>query len=639
MQYGFVKVAAATPEIKPADCMGNAAAIKKLWKEADQSGCDLVVFPELAVTGSTCGDLFLQGSLQNGCISAVHELADYSHSLRSTAVIGAPVVHNGKLFNCAIIMQSGTILGIVPKSVLPASQKRHFQQAETETTRFHEIGQYQMQEAPLFGTKLLFHAKEHPDFVFSAEIGEDLFAPLAPSVFHTAQGATLVAHLCATAEVIGGNEYRKQSALSQSSRLKAAYVSVNIGEGESSTDAVYSGVNIITEDGCTLSESTPFQTGLTTAEVDLERLMIDRRKENIFQLADTDPSYTWIPFSANADFTFSRTIDSMPFIPHNEEERAARCEQILAIQAHALKKRLVHSWSKSAVVGISGGLDSTLALLVSVYAMDLLDRPHTDVVAVTMPCFGTTNRTRSNAEILCQELGVTFRTVDIGNTVKAHFTDIGHDFNDHSVTFENGQARERTQVLMDIANQTGGMVIGTGDLSELALGWATYNGDHMSMYGVNASLPKTLIRYVVRHIANKHPGTVLAKTLLDILDTPISPELLPADDEKISQKTEDLVGPYELHDFFLYHALRWGYSPKKIYFLAKEAFHDEYSNEVILHWLRTFFRRFFIQQFKRSCLPDGPKIGSISPSPRGGWEMPSDAVSSLWLQEIDSLKA
>lgn len=638
MQYGFIKVAAATPEIKPADCMQNADAIKDLWKEADEAGCDLVVFPELAVTGSTCGDLFLQESLQSGCVSALHTLIDFSHSLHSVGVIGAPIIHNGSLYNCAVILQAGTILGIVPKTVLSTSQKRQFTTGSAETTDFYEITEYAMQDAPLFGTKLLFQAKGQKDFAFSALIGEDAYAPLSPAVSSAAQGATVLVHLCAEAEVIGGKEYRKQTALSDSARLKTSMISANIGEGESSTDAVYAGYNLITENGYLLSESKAFETGLTMAEVDLDRLAIDRRKEHTYEGVSVDSFFRHIPFTSSGNFTFSRPIDSMPFIPHDPKERAERCEEILAIQAQALKKRLVHSWSKSAVVGISGGLDSTLALLVSVYAMDLLNRPHTDVVAVTMPCFGTTNRTRSNAEILCQELGVTFRTVDIGNTVKAHFADIGHDFNDHSVTFENGQARERTQVLMDIANQTGGMVIGTGDLSELALGWATYNGDHMSMYGVNASLPKTLIRHVVKHVADKHPDTVLAKTLLDILDTPISPELLPAEDQKISQKTEDLVGPYELHDFFLYHALRWGYSPKKIYFLAKAAFGKEYTDDVIFHWLRTFFRRFFIQQFKRSCLPDGPRIGSISPSPRGGWEMPSDAVSALWLKEIDSLK-
>lgn len=645
MDYGFVKVASATPEIKVADCIYNTDAVMKLWLQAEEQGCQLVVFPELVLTGYTCGDLFLQPVLLNGCLAGLKKLIDASADLQSVAVVGAPLVHQGKLFNCAVVIQQGSVLGIVPKTSLPAYgefyEERHFSTPADQVTKYcdalHSIGH----DIVPFGTQQLFVCNNQPDFSFAVEICEDLWVPLPPSTSHATAGASIIVNLSASNELIGKADYRRQLVSGQSARLLCGYVYANAGYGESTTDVVFSGHNIIAENGNILAESRLFDTGLTITEIDVEKMQQERRRLNTFPMqSGKGNGYYHIEFEQTCKAVpLTRIIDPMPFVPSDEEHRAERCELILSIQAQGLRKRLVHSRSRSAVIGISGGLDSTLALLAAACAMDLLNRPRTDIVAVTMPCFGTTSRTRSNAELLCQELGVTFRTVDIGNTVKAHFADIGHDFEDHSVTFENGQARERTQVLMDIANQTNGFVVGTGDLSELALGWATYNGDHMSMYGVNGSIPKTLVRHIVRYVADTTDNVRLSETLLDILDTPVSPELLPAKDGEIAQKTEDLVGPYELHDFFLYHAVRWAFSPKKIYYLAQKAFAGQYDNETILHWLRTFFRRFFNQQFKRSCLPDGPKVGSVSLSPRGDWRMPSDAMSTLWLAEIDELKA
>ena len=643
MEYGFVKVAAATPEIKVADCAYNTDAVLALWQQAEEKGCHLVVFPELVLTGYTCGDLFLQPVLLQGCMNGLQKLIEASRQLQSAAVVGAPVTHGGKLYNCAVVLQQGEVLGIVPKSSLPTYgefyEQRHFNTAPADATIYSDALRPIGQDSTLFGSKQLFQCQQLPDFTFAVEICEDLWAPLPPSTHHAMAGATVICNLSASNELIGKADYRRQLVTGQSARLLCGYVYANAGYGESTTDVVFAGHNLIAENGVVLAESQLFDTGLTISEIDVQKLNQERRRMNTFPLNQAERGYYHCTFTAQTSCPLTRKIDALPFVPADQSHRAERCELILSIQAQGLKKRLVHSWSKTAVIGISGGLDSTLALLVAVKAMDLLERPRTDIVAVTMPCFGTTNRTRSNAELLCQELGVTFRTVDIGNTVKAHFADIGHDFDDHSVTFENGQARERTQVLMDIANQTNGLVVGTGDLSELALGWATYNGDHMSMYGVNGSIPKTLVRHIVRYAADTTDNAKLQATLLDILDTPVSPELLPAQDGQIAQKTEDLVGPYELHDFFLYYAVRWAFSPKKIYYLAQQAFAGIYPNEVILHWLRTFFRRFFNQQFKRSCLPDGPKVGSVALSPRGDWRMPSDAVSALWLAEIDQLKA
>ena len=636
MNYGFIKVAAATPEIRVADCAYNTEAVLSLWKEADALGCHLVAFPELVLTGSTCGDLFLHKTLLDGALAGLKKLVEESNSLNSIGIIGMPLIHQGKLYNCAVTVQKGNVLSIVPKTIL--TSHRQFTSAPEQNTVYSDALYAIGMEETLFGPHQVYICEGMKEFTFSVGFEEDFFSPLPLSASHAMAGANIVVCLSANNEQVGRNTYLHRMIEAQSTQLTCGYVFSNIGAGESTTDYVYSGHNMIAENGEILAECKAFSTGLTISEIDVAKLVQERLNSNAFPLHKNDKGYYTVWFDMDAiSTTLTRNIDSMPFIPSNEKELAERCELILTMQAEGLKKRIVHSYANTAVIGISGGLDSTLALLVAAKAMDLLNRPRTDIVAVTMPCFGTTSRTRSNAEILCQELGVTFRTVDIGNTVKAHFADIGHDFNDHSVTFENGQARERTQVLMDIANQVNGLVVGTGDLSELALGWATYNGDHMSMYGVNGSIPKTLVRHIVRHVANTSDNMQLKTVLLDILDTPVSPELLPANDGEIAQKTEDLVGPYELHDFFLYNAIRWAYSPKKIYYLAQQAFKGQYDDATILHWLRTFFRRFFTQQFKRSCLPDGVAVGSVGLSPRGGWQMPSDAVSALWLAEIDSL--
>lgn len=644
MDYGFIKVAAATPEIKVADCQYNTEEVLKLWQQADNKGCQLVVFPELVITGYTCGDLFLQSVLLQGCLDGLKKLVTASLELQAVAVVGAPLIHQGKLFNCAVIIQQGEVLGVVPKKALPTYgefyEERHFKAAPEKTVIYSDVLTAIGQEAVLFGTQQLFSCEQLPAFTFAVEICEDLWLPLPPSTQHAMAGATIIANLSASNELIGKSEYRHKLVDGQSARLLCGYVYANAGFGESTTDVVFSGHNIIAENGIILAESQLFESGLTISEIDVQKMSQERRKLNTFPLYDTNNGYYHVTFSmARVTNPLSRAVDPTPFVPADNEHRAERCDLILSIQAQGLKKRLLHSGAKTAVIGISGGLDSTLALLVAARTMDLLERTRTDIVAVTMPCFGTTSRTRSNAQLLCEELGVTFRTVDIGLTVKSHFDDIGHNLDDHSVTFENGQARERTQVLMDIANQTNGLVVGTGDLSELALGWATYNGDHMSMYGVNSSIPKTLVRHIVQYVAATSDNAQLQSTLLDILDTPVSPELLPAKDGQIAQRTEDLVGPYELHDFFLYYAIRWAFTPKKIYYLAQQAFAGQYDNETILRWMRIFFRRFFNQQFKRSCLPDGPKVGSVALSPRGDWRMPSDATSTLWLSEIDQLKA
>ena len=504
MDYGFVKVASATPEIKVADCTYNTESVLKLWLQAEEQGCQLVVFPELVLTGATCGDLFTHPVLLNGCLNGLKKLIDASSDLQAAAVVGMPFMQHGKVFNCAVVIQQGEVLGVVPKTVLSVSDRRVFAAPSDTVMKYCDALESIYSDVVPFGTKQIFISNSQKAFSFAVELGEDLYAPVQPSTGHAMAGASIIVNLSAGNELIGSAEYRRQMVSAQSGRLLCGYVYANAGYGESTTDLVFAGHNLIAENGTILAESRLFDNGLIISEIDVEKLEQERRKQNFFpQQIREGSGYYHIYFEQNCKVApLTRAIDPMPFIPADADKRAERCELILSIQAQGLKKRLVHSWAKSAVIGISGGLDSTLALLVAARAMDLLNRPRTDIVAVTMPCFGTTSRTRSNAELLCQELGVTFRTVDIGNTVKAHFADIGHDFNDHSVTFENGQARERTQVLMDIANQTNGLVIGTGDLSELALGWATYNGDHMSMYGVNGSIPKTLVRHVVRHVAD-----------------------------------------------------------------------------------------------------------------------------------------
>jgi len=624
MRDGFVKVAVGTPEVRVADCVFNREKSLELILQAAEQGVKLLVLPELGLTGYTCGDLFYQRTLLDGAEKALEQLLKATEEREIVFLVGMPVRMGGLLFNCAVVCQGGEILGVVPKSNLIHDEKRWFAEAPAETTGVELCGQ-----AVLFGTDVLFCCEELPEFVFAAELCYDLWVPGAPSAAHAAAGATVLCGLNATSEAVGKASYRRQLVLNHSAKCSAAYLFAAAGDGESTSDMIYGGHNMIAENGVLLAERR-FETGLLCAEIDVCWLEQERRR-----LQNCDPGWTedyeMISFHLTMEETkLTRPVARSPFVPVDEQEKQDICEEILTIAALGLKRRLAHTWAKTAVIGLSGGLDSTLALLITLRAFDMLGRDRKDILAVTMPCFGTTQRTRSNAEILAERSGCSFKTVPIGDTVRSHFADIGQSMDNHDVTFENGQARERTQVLMDLANMTGGMVVGTGDLSELALGWATYNGDHMSMYGVNGAIPKTLVRHLVNYVARHSEDETLANVLDDILDTPVSPELLPAVDGKIAQKTEDLVGPYDLHDFFLYYIMRRAYPPKKIYRLAKHAFAGEFDEETIAKWLKTFYRRFFTQQFKRSCLPDGPKVGSVSVSPRGGLCMPSDASSTLW---------
>lgn len=635
MKNGFIKTAAATPKIKVADCRYNAEQIINIMDKASADGVRLLTLPELCITGYTCADLFLQKVLLDGALKALSDIVKASTKYDMITVVGLPVALNNKLYNCGAVVQSGKILGIVPKTHIPNygefSELRHFSPAPSKTKQIDILGQ-----TVYFGSNLIFKCKDTEQFTFAIEICEDLWTPCPPSCNLAAAGAAIILNLSASNEVVGKDSYRKMLVASQSGRLVCGYVYADAGEGESTTDMVFAGHNIIAEEGSVLAESKPFDNGYCETEIDVLRIWHERRRRNTF--ADVPEGYDTVLFSMEPLKTvLTREFPRLPFVPADEKVRAQRCESILMIQAQGLKKRIEHSYAKTVVIGISGGLDSCLALLVAVKAMDLMNRPRTDVIAVTMPCFGTTSHTKNNAMKLCELLGVTLRVVDISNSVRAHFEDIGHDGKKQDVTFENAQARERTQVIMDISNMEGGFVVGTGDLSELALGWATYNGDHMSMYSVNASIPKTLIRYIVADYAAKAENKELAQVLISILETPISPELLLPDENKISQKTEDLVGPYELHDFYLYYLIRWGYSPEKVYEIAKKTFKGIYDEETLKKWLKNFVRRFFMQQFKRSCVPDGPKVGSVSLSPRGDWKMPSDAMATLWMRQAENL--
>ena len=636
MNYGFIKACAVSPALRVADCPYNAQETIEAMQQAAEDGCQLTVFPELGLTGYTCGDLFLQQPLLDAAEAALREILKASEALQLVALVGLPVTVDAKLYNCAAVICQGALLGLVPKSHIPNYgefyEKRHYCAAPAGVKEISFAGQ-----KTLFGTKLLFRCETMQAFTLAVEICEDLWAPLPPSTAHALAGATVIANLSASDETVGKAEYRRALVSQQSARLLCAYLYADAGHGESTTDMVFSGHNLIAENGALLAESRPFSQALACTELDLGRLLAERRRNTSFEPV-TD-GYETVSFHLPLrEIPLTRYISPTPFVPADGGARAERCELILQMQADGLAKRIEHAHAKTAVIGISGGLDSCLALLVAVHAMKKLNRPMADILAVTMPCFGTTKRTRSNAEILCQELGVQFTEISIANTVRSHFADIGQSETNFDVTFENGQARVRTLELMDLANRTGGLVVGTGDLSELALGWATYNGDHMSMYGVNAGVPKTLVRHIVRYEADAANSDTLREVLLDILDTPVSPELLPAKENgEIAQQTESLVGPYELHDFYLYYVLRFGFSPAKIYHLAKAALSDRYSDEVLLHWLRNFYRRFFQQQFKRSCLPDGPKVGSVTLSPRGDWRMPSDACVSVWQKELDTL--
>lgn len=632
MRDGFFRIAAATPVIRVADCRFNAASVIALLKEAEQKQVGAVVFPELCLTGYTCGDLFRDSTLLQGAEAALLEVLEQTRSMNVIAVIGLPVAVNAELYNSAAVIFHGQILGLAAKRSIPNYSEfyeaRHFSPApETREIRF--CGQ----SVPL-GGNLLFRCVSLPELVLGVEICEDLWMPEPPSANLASCGATVIFNPSASDEVIGKAAYRRSLVTGQSARLLAAYAYADAGEGESSTDLIFSGHNLIAENGTLLAESPLFSTGLLTADVDLQRLAQERRRMTTWQgnCCSYEVSFDF-PVRA---LELERTFPPLPFVPSDSANLSERCELILSMQAEGLKTRLRHTGCKNAVLGLSGGLDSTLALLVVVRAFDSLGLDRKGITAVSMPCFGTTSRTKNNASGLAEKLAVTFREIPITDAVLQHFKDIGHNPEVHDVTYENSQARERTQVLMDIANQTAGMVIGTGDLSELALGWATYNGDHMSMYGVNASIPKTLVRHLVRYAAEQSEPTV-RDLLLDVLDTPVSPELLPPVNGEIAQKTEDLVGPYELHDFFLYYMLRFGFRPGKIFRMALSAFAGSYDRETIKKWLAIFYRRFFSQQFKRSCLPDGPKVGSVTLSPRGDFRMPSDASASLWLEEIEAL--
>ena len=636
MKYGFVKAAAATPKIRVADVHYNGGNIIQLIGRAEKAGAELLVFPELCVCGYTCGDLFGQNVLLDGCLAALSDIAAATKGKSMLVFVGVPVRLSGVLYNCAAAVSGGKVLAFIPKRHLPNYaefyEKRNFQPYKGENTRVALNGE----QIP-FGNKILFRESNHPDFTVAAELCEDLWVPAPPSVSHALAGANIIVNLSASDETAGKAEYRRLLVRAQSAKTVSGYVYADAGEGESTTDMVFAGHDMICENGEILAESEPFGEGLAVSEIDVEKLAFERRRINTYYENSDASGYEIIPFSANKGIdSLTRAIARLPFVPQGEDALGRRAELILSMQSEGLKKRLSHTNAKSAVLGISGGLDSALALLVTVRAFKALGKDLRDIVAVTMPCFGTTDKTLNNSLKLMQELGVTSRTVNIADSVRRHFKDIGHDEKVKNAAYENAQARTRTLVLMDIANDENGLVVGTGDLSELALGWATYNGDHMSMYGVNASVPKTLVKYLIRHEAARLGGEA-EKVLTDILNTEISPELLPPENGKIAQKTEELVGPYELHDFYLYYAVRWGFSPKKVYFLAKKAFAGAYGDETLKKWLVSFYKRFFSQQFKRSCLPDGVKIGSVALSPRGDWRMPSDACAALWLAEAEAL--
>ena len=605
MKHGFVKVMAASVDIKVADCGYNKEKIVEKILSAEARGVELLVLPELCITGATCGNLFYQSALLSAAEDALKEIISETSEAETVTVLGLPFAVGEKLLNCFAVISKGELLGLVPND------------GDDVFDDYTEADAVICCDNAISVSKNISFASGTCGFEFSINSAD---APVA-------------VYPAAECEAVGKAKYRRVVAKAISGNDNCAYIFANAGWGESTTDAVYSGHCIIAENGSILAEAKPFGGEDAVCEVDVERLIHDRRKN---KRSAERKAWRKFDISNNKD-SFERHIPMLPFIPENEEERKNVCSDILTMQAFGLKKRIEHTNCRICVVGISGGLDSALALMATVKAVDLLKRPRTDIIAVTMPCFGTTSRTKTNAQLLCEALGVSFSEVNITNSVRQHFEDIGHSESVLDVTFENAQARERTQVLMDVANKNAGLVIGTGDLSELALGWATYNGDHMSNYGVNASIPKTLVRHLVSYCAENAENEIIAKSLFDIVDTPVSPELLPAKDGEISQKTEDLVGPYELHDFFLYYMLRFGFGPKKIFFMAQKAFKDAYSDEVVKHWLKTFVRRFFAQQFKRSCLPDGVGVGTVSLSPRGVWRMPSDASARVWLDEADNI--
>ena len=638
--FGFLKVAAAVPHVRVADCDYNTERMAAMAEEAARRGVEIVAFPELGVTAYTCGDLLLQQTLLDAADEALERLVRATRKLPLTLIAGAPLRHGSTLYNCAVVFTQGKVLGVVPKTYIPDYgefyENRWFASGAGISDEHIAVAGQQAD----FGADLTFEVNGAE---FGIEICEDLWTAAPPSSQLALNGAKVIFNLSASPESVGKHAYLRQLVAQQSGRAIAAYVYCSAGFGESTTDLVFAGNAVIAENGCILREAARFSPDeqLVVADVDIERLEFERRRNTSFRANEGATENTVIEMEIPEGLrgvALDRDIDPMPFVPKDEADRSERCEEIFRIQSHGLAQRMVHTRSEKAVVGISGGLDSTLALLVTARTFDFLHLDRAGIIGITMPGFGTTDRTYTNACDLIRSLGVTLKEIPIKEACLQHFRDIDHDPSVHDVTYENSQARERTQLLMDVANQKNGLVIGTGDLSELALGWATYNGDHMSMYGVNGSIPKTLVKYLVEWVANHKVDDASRLTLLDIVDTPISPELIPADENgNIKQKTEDLVGPYELHDFFLYHFLRFGSHPSKIYFLAQKAFAGIYDNATVKKWLYTFFRRFFQQQFKRSCLPDGPKVGSVSLSPRGDWRMPSDAVSRLWLEEIERI--
>lgn len=638
MNHGFLKVAAVTPKIKVADPAYNAQAVCGELKAAYEKGAKIIVFPELCLTGYTCGDLFLQELLLEEAKRALSVVAEATTGEDALVFVGLPVEREGKLYNVAAAVRDGKVIGMIPKVNIPMYAEfyegRHFAEGNAEAAGFVFEGE----EIP-FGSNLLFRCTNMTGLTVGCEICEDLWVANPPSTNHALMGATVIVNLSASNETVGKDEYRELLVKSASARLLSGYIYTSAGEGESTQDLVFGGHNLIAENGVILAQSKRFVGETVLGELDIHRILAERRRMGTFGKTPK-AQYVTVPFTLRIEETaLERTFGCTPFVPTEEEKRNRRCEEILSIQAYGLKKRYEHTGLKSAVIGISGGLDSTLALLVTVRTFDMLGLDRSGIRAVTMPCFGTTDRTYENACKLSKILNVTLEEIDIREAVTVHFRDIGQDMDNHDITYENGQARERTQILMDIANRENGLVIGTGDMSELALGWATYNGDHMSMYGVNAGVPKTLVRHLVRYYADNCGNAELTEILSDVLETPVSPELLPPVEGNIAQKTEDLVGPYELHDFFLYYMLRCGFEPAKVYRVAKSAFQGLYEEEVILKWLKIFYRRFFSQQFKRSCLPDGPKVGSVAVSPRGDLRMPSDASAVAWMAQLEELKA
>ena len=638
MKHGFIKVSAVTPKIRVADPEYNAGVCIEAIKAEAAKGAKIIVLPELVLTGHTCQDLFLQDTLIAEAKEQLCRVIVETADVDALVFIGLPMELCGKLYNVAAVFSHAGIKGFVPKRYLPNYaefyEQRHFTEGQEEVIFVDFAGQ----TVP-FGGNLIFQSDVIDGLAVGCEICEDLWVPDPPSTALAKAGANIIVNLSASNETVGKAEYRRGLVGMTSSRLLCAYVYCSAAEGESTQDLVFSGHNIIAENGRILSETKRFEAGVARADIDIKRLMSERRRMTTFDVPlKAEDGFTRAGFELEkCDTVLERVFDPAPFVPSDAAARADRCEEILSIQSYGLKKRYEHTGLKTAVIGVSGGLDSTLALLVTVRAFDMAGLDRKGIKAVTMPCFGTTSRTKGNAVRLSEALGCELITVDIAASVRQHFSDIGHDENDHSVTYENGQARERTQVLMDMANKENGLVIGTGDMSELALGWATYNGDHMSMYGVNAGVPKTLVRHLVAYYADSCGNDEVSAVLRDVLDTPVSPELLPPENGEISQRTEDLVGPYELHDYFLYYMLRAGFAPDKIYRIACRSFEGTYDKETILKWLKVFYRRFFAQQFKRSCLPDGPKVGSVAVSPRGDLRMPSDASRAAWQKILDRL--